>query len=279
MTDETGTLPDETGIGRVALTVGDANDTAEFYETVVGLTVQARRDDRVVLGDGETALVELHEDPEAPERSRRSAGLFHTAFRVPSRAALGDALERVDAEWQLSGASDHLVSEALYCRDPEGNGVEIYRDRPRAEWNETPDGGVEMATEQLDTAGVRADATGARTVPEGTDVGHVHLEVTSLDAARAFYVDALGMNVRTTYDGALFLAAGDYHHHVGANVWNGRTDPASGRGLAWFELVLPDAGAVEAATDRLSAAGYEVASAGEAATVTDDDGITLRLRA
>ncbi|MDS0276188.1 VOC family protein [Halomicroarcula sp. S1AR25-4] len=278
MADKTDALPAETDIGRVALTVGDATETVEFYETVVGLFVHERQAARTVLGDGEMPLLELHEDSGAPERSRSAAGLFHTAFRVPSRAALGDALERIDTEWQLSGASDHLVSEALYCRDPEGNGVEIYRDRPREEWGETADGGVEMATKTLDRDGVRAVATGAKGVPEGTDVGHVHLEVTSLEAARAFYVDALGMNVRTTYDGALFLAAGDYHHHVGANVWNGRTDPASGRGLAWFELVFPNSRTVEAATDRLSTAGYEVTADGDGVSVTDGDDITLRLR-
>jgi catechol 2,3-dioxygenase len=277
MTD--GLLPAETGVGRVALTVSDAAEVADFYDTVVGLSVHERATGRTVLGDGETALLELHEDADATERPRSAAGLFHTAFRVPSRAALGDALARVESSWRLTGTSDHLVSEALYCRDPEGNGVEIYRDRPRAEWDRTADGGVRMATDPLDAEGVRASAAGDDAVPRGTDVGHVHLEVTDLDTAREFYTEGLGMTVRTTFDGAVFLAAGDYHHHIGANVWNGRSAPASGRGLRWYELVVPDADALAATRGRLDAAGYAVEATDEGATVTDPDGITVRLRA
>jgi catechol 2,3-dioxygenase len=271
-------LPAATGVGRVALTVGDVGEVAEFYDSVVGLAVHDRENERAVLGDGETPLLELREDGSAPERPPSAAGLFHTAFRVPSRAALGDALERLDTRWQRSGASDHLLSEALYCRDPEGNGVEIYRDRPRSAWEATPDGGVRMATEPLDTTGVRQAGTGSDAVPTGTDVGHVHLEVTALDEARAFYADALGMRVRTTYDGALFLAAGEYHHHVGANVWNGRSAPASGRGLEWFELRLPTDEAVAATRERLDRAGYAVDVTDPGTRVTDPDGIELRLR-
>ncbi|WP_277543430.1 VOC family protein [Haloarcula laminariae] len=270
-------LPAETGVGRVALTVGDLDETVEFYESVVGLAAHETDGERAVLGDGETPLLELIEDRSAPERARSAAGLFHTAFRVPSRAALGDALERLDDRWELSGASDHLVSEALYCRDPEGNGVEIYRDRPRSTWGETPDGGVQMATEPLDADAVRRAATGTDAVPAGTDVGHVHLEVTGLDAARAFYADALGLSVRASDGGALFLAAGGYHHHVGVNVWNGRSEPASGRGLDWVELRVPTESAVDAARDRLDRAGYAVEGTADGIRVPDPDGIDIRL--
>ncbi|WP_324662954.1 VOC family protein [Haloarcula sediminis] len=270
-------LPAETGVGRVALTVDDASETVEFYESVLGLAVHDVDGGRAVLGDGETPLLELHEDRDAPERPRSAAGLFHTAFRVPSRAALGDALARLDDQWQLSGASDHLVSEALYCRDPEGNGVEIYRDRPRSAWEQTPDGEVRMATEPLDTGAVRREAAGDDAVPVGTDVGHVHLEVTDLDAARAFYADALGMGVRATTRGALFLAAGGYHHHVGVNVWNGRTEPASGRGLDRVALRLPTEATVDAARNRLDRAGYAVEANADGIGVTDPDGIDIRL--
>ncbi|WP_135303227.1 VOC family protein [Haloarcula amylovorans] len=278
MVEETETLSAETTVGRVGLTVTDAASVASFYETTVGLSRHETTEQRIVLGDGETPLLELYEDASAPARPRSAAGLFHTAFRVPSRSALGDALARFERAGQLDGASDHLVSEALYCSDPEGNGVEVYCDRPRSEWSESADGGVEMATELLDLADLRTAAAGAEQAPVGTDVGHVHLEVTSLDVARKFYVDALGMTVRTSYDGALFLAAGDYHHHVGVNVWNRRTNPVGGRGLAWFELVVPNNGALDAASERLSAAGYEVTAAEQGVSVTDPDGVTVRLR-
>jgi len=272
-------LPPETEVGRVALTVGEMSEVAEFYESVVGLAVHDRGSERTVLGDGETPLLELHEETTASERPRSAAGLFHTAFRLPTRGALGDALSRIETSWQLSGTADHLVSEALYCQDPDGNGVEIYRDRPRSAWETTAQGGVRMATDPLDGAGLRGAADGGSGVPVGTGVGHVHLEVTDLEAARAFYVDGLGMSVRTSFEGALFLAAGDYHHHVGVNVWNGRSTPTSGRGLAWFELVLPDDESVETVVERLADGGYSVESTSAGATVADPDGITLRVRA
>ncbi|MFB6304914.1 MAG: VOC family protein [Haloferacaceae archaeon] len=272
-----GSLPPETAVGRVALRVNDLGRVREFYESVVGLETIRADGGTATLGAGGTPLLRLIGDPDAPERGRDETGLFHTAVRVPSRAALADALERVE-EWGLDGASDHLVSEALYFDDPEGNGVEVYRDRPRSEWPETDAGRVAMETLPLDLSALRGSGPGAERVPDGTDVGHVHLEVSSTAAARAFYVDALGLRVRQTYgDEALFLAAGDYHHHVGANVWNGRTAPATGRGLEWFELDVP-AGAVDDCRSRLEAAGFGTRDASEGFATADRDGIELRVR-
>jgi catechol 2,3-dioxygenase len=208
-------------VGRVALRVADLSRTVEFYRDTVGLDVLERTADRATLGV-DAPLVVLLAAPDAPPRGPREAGLFHTAFRVPSRAT-------------LDGASDHLVSEALYLSDPEGNGVELYRDRPRAEWPLT-DEGVGMDTRPLALDDLRAAGGGDGGAPPGTTVGHVHLEVSSLSAARAFYADELGLNVRATAPEACFLAVGDYHHHVGLNTWNERTEPATGRELAWFEL-------------------------------------------
>jgi len=271
-------LPAGTGVGRVALAAADAGLTADFYESVVGLRIHERSGDRVVLGDGGTPLVVLDERPSLPDRSDRAAGLFHLAVRVPSRAALGAALRRIEDGWELTGASDHGVSEALYLRDPDGNGVELYRDRPRTDWEPTPEG-VRIVTDPLDLDGVRAAGEDAERVPHGTDIGHVHLEVTDLDRAGTFYQTALGLGRQASYDGALFLGAGGYHHHVGVNVWSRRTDPAGGRGLSWFEVVVPDAGALAAVRERLSAAGHEVTDRGDGTVaVTDPDGIEIRLR-
>jgi catechol 2,3-dioxygenase len=207
------------------------------------------------------------------------AGLFHTAFRVPSRAALGAALDRVRDRWALDGASDHRVSEALYLTDPEGNGVEIYRDRPRERWPRTDDGGVQMTTLPLDLEDVATESDGASDAPAGTTLGHVHLEVTSIAAAREFYADALGFDVKMDAGSALFLAAGDYHHHVGVNTWNGRSDPAGGRGLAWFEIVVPDGAATDAVRGRLSATEVECRDRDRGVEFADPDGIGIRLRA
>ncbi|WP_284008471.1 VOC family protein [Haloarcula pelagica] len=271
-------LPAGTEVGRVALTVADSDRVAAFYEETVGLSIHDDTGERTVLGDGETQLLVLHEHPTVPERMADETGLYHLAVRVPSRAALGAALERVERTGQLDGASDHHVSEALYLTDPEGNGVEIYRDRPRERWDEREDGTVRMATERLDRAGVEAASDATRSVPVGTDIGHVHLEVADLDATRSFYVDTLGMRVRATYTGALFLAAGSYHHHVGANVWHSRVGPGEGRGLAWYELVVPNEAAVTAVRRRLTDSDRAVETTPDGIETVDPAGVTVRVR-
>ncbi|OYR58115.1 VOC family protein [Halorubrum halodurans] len=273
--DGDSTLPAETRLGRVALRVDDLDATTAFYRDVIGLAVLAWDGTIATLGAGGTPLLELTADPDAPDRGRANAGLFHTAFRVPSRGALGDALTRIRERWELDGASDHDVSEALYLADPEGNGVEVYRDRPRESWTGTPDGGVRMTTEPLDVGGVAAAAAGEDRAPPDTDVGHVHLEVTSLDAFERFYIATFGFDSRARYPDARFVAAGGYHHHVGANTWNGRTDPAAGRGLDWFEVVVPGDEARRELRDRL---GVDADStAGDGFAVTDPDGIEVRV--
>ncbi|QCC49033.1 VOC family protein [Halobellus limi] len=272
-------LPPETRLGRTALSVHDLDAVTEFYRTVVGLAVLARDDGTATLGVDGTPLLVLRRDADAPPRGRDQAGLFHNAFRLPSRAALGAALERISDGWTLDGASDHDVSEALYLSDPEGNGVEIYRDRPRAEWPRTADGGVEMATRPLDLDDIAAESNGGSTAPEGTTLGHVHLEVTSVPTARDFYVETLGFEVRMDAGAALFVAAGGYHHHLGLNAWNGRSSPAGGRGLAWFEVLVPDDAAVRAVRERLAGADVAVAERDGGIEFEAPDGVTVRLRA
>ncbi|CQR51161.1 MULTISPECIES: VOC family protein [Haloferax] len=294
-----GSLTDDTHLGRVALRVGSLDRVVPFYRDVVGLAVERERDgSRAVLSAGETPVVVLDEDPDAPERGRREAGLFHLAVRVPDRGALGDVLSRArtrasDAGATLSGASDHLVSEALYFRDPEGNGVEVYRDRPREEWPWTDDRRVSMDTLPLDLGALADDAAGDEVAPAGTDLGHVHLEVTNVPRSQEFYVGALGMRVRDEgYPGAAFVAAGEYHHHVGLNSWNTRSAPVGeGRGIEWFEVVVPDAATLDAVRESLAAAGHEVEAGGfgdgdgtgdaadatDSLVVSDPDGIGVRV--
>lgn len=271
-------FPSASNIGRVALTVAESSPVVAFYRDVVGLNVLDSGGDRTVLGVGDRELLVLIHQPDAPARGSAGTGLYHVAFRVPSRAALGDALQRIRSAWTLDGASDHGVSEALYLTDPAGNGVEIYRDRPQESWTETPSGHVEMGTEPLDMQSVSAVGTGEQSMPAGSDIGHVHLEVSSVAAARSFYADALGLRVRATYDGAVFLAAGDYHHHIGANVWQGRSEPHHGEGLAWFEIRLPDGASLDAVRERLRRSDYAVSDTDTGITVRDGDDIELRLR-
>ena len=270
----TSTLPAGAAIGRVALLVADLDRLVAFYRDVVGLRVLDRTDDRATLGVDGRPLLELHADAEAMPRASDEAGLFHTAFRVPHRGALGAALERIEDAWRLTGASDHRVSEALYLRDPEDNGVEIYRDRERDVWP-TDDGRVQMDTLPLDLDALRADADDEPELPPEADIGHVHLEVTDVETAREFYVDTVGFEIRQAWNGALFVAAGGYHHHVGLNVWNARSRPGSGRGLAWFEVVVPGE-ALPDVRHRLESADGIVSETPDGLSVRDADGIEIR---
>lgn len=265
-------------MGRVRLRVNDVDEQAAFYRRVVGVPTVDRGDGRATLRAGEETLLELIEDPEAPERPRAAAGLFHVAIRVPDRDALADALARVRSEWTLSGAADHDASEALYLTDPEDNGIELYCDRPREDWPRVEDGRVDIGTAPLDTdslAGGDADAE----LPRRTDVGHVHLEVSTLAPSRSFYVDALGFDVSGTFDdGAAFLAAGDYHHHLALNTWNGRTEPVGEhRGLVRFDVIVPDADALAATRRRLERHSVAVERRDDHLDIEDPDGIGVRV--
>lgn len=254
----TDALPQDTHLGRTALRVTDLDELTRFYQQVVGLAVLDRSSTHATLGVEDRPLLVLEADEDALERHTASAGLFHNAFRVPSREALGDALGRIRAHWQLAGASDHGVSEALYLTDPEGNGIEIYRDYPPKLWPSGGDGAVRMTTSPLDLQAVANAGAGHSTVPSGTDVGHIHLEVSSLEVFRDFYVDDIGFEVQTRLPGALFVAAGGYHHHIGANTWNHRSSPVSGRGLSWFEVVLPDTDTLHAIRSRIEDSQYTI---------------------
>ena len=254
-----------TTVGPVRLTVADLDGSRAFYERAIGLRELERGDGGVRLGVAPgRALVELAGRPDAPGRPRRSTGLFHLAILVPGRAELARSLRRVlDAGASFTGASDHLVSEALYLDDPEGNGIEIYRDRPREEWARDDAGALRMDTLPLDVEGVLAEMPGDpdEGMPEGTTMGHVHLQVRDIPEAEAFYAGVLGFEPTVRgYPGALFVSAGGYHHHVGLNTWGtagAPAPPAGARGLDRFEVVVPSAEGVAAIEGRGRAAGGE----------------------
>ncbi|WP_343080889.1 VOC family protein [Ostreiculturibacter nitratireducens] len=210
-------------IGRVALTVNDIAKVSQFYETVLGLATISGDGETRTLGAGGRVLLELRSDPAARARSPREAGLFHTAFLLPGRADLGAwILHAAEKRAPIQGASDHIVSEAIYLADPEGNGIEVYADRPREGWT-GPDGKLHMATEPLDLKALAADAEAPWAgAPEETVVGHVHLQVGSVPEAESFYAGMLGIPVTTHYPGAAFYGSGGYHHHLATNIWNSR---------------------------------------------------------
>ena len=215
-------LPADAHIGQVSLTVSNLEQSTRFYRDILGF--ESTPDG--LRPPGGRVLIELQEQPDAIPKPRRSAGLFHFAILVPSRAALGRSLRRLtDQRWPISGAADHLVSEALYLSDPDGLGIEIYRDRPREAWRSSAIGELAMGTEPLDLQAVH-DAPGAESpwtgLEAGTVMGHVHLHVPHLDTAEAFYCGGIGFDpIVRGYPGALFVAAGGYHHHLGLNTWAG----------------------------------------------------------
>ena len=277
-----------TSLGTVTLTVNDLDAVARYYREAIGLRELDRGGDRVDLGveGSERPLVRLVADPNAPRRPPRTTGLFHLAVLVPSRAELARALHRVTgAGHRFTGASDHIVSEALYLDDPEGNGIEIYRDRPREEWSHDPDGRLEMATLPMDVRGVLGSAERGDVgsgMPAGTTIGHVHLQVRSIPEADDFYTGALGFDATVRgYPGALFVSAGGYHHHLGLNKWAGEgapPPPPGARGLRSYEIVLPDAQALAETKAAAGAAGLETADDDAGFSTVDPSGNRAVLR-
>lgn len=236
-------LPADAHIDSVALAVSDLGRSTAFYVETIGLREHDRSATHAVLGSGLRPLIELHLQAGASPRPRRTAGLFHVAILVPTRAALGRSLRRLAARaWPLSGAADHWVSEALYLDDPDGLGLEIYRDRPSDQWPRQGDQ-IQMTTAPLDLDGV-ASEPGAEAPWDGVDpatvIGHVHLQVSSLAAAEALYCGDVGFTATVrTFPGALFAAAGGYHHHLGLNTWAGAgvpAPPATAAGLRRFTI-------------------------------------------
>jgi catechol 2,3-dioxygenase len=263
----------DTSLGSIRLVVADLDRAQDFYERTIGLRTIGTNGELVRLGapGAERPIVELAGDPDARSRPPHSTGLYHLAVLVPDRPALGRALQRVaEAGWRFTGASDHLVSEALYLNDPEGNGIEIYRDRPRSEWP-YENGQLQMATIPLDLEGVLGEAPDGpdEGMAPGTTLGHVHLQVADLQPAEDFYMGALDFDVTVrAYPGALFLSAGGYHHHIGMNTWEsagGSAPPPGSRGLDWFQVLLPNESELTREAERLESAG--------AALETRDDGV------
>jgi catechol 2,3-dioxygenase len=286
--ERSGVIHPDTRMGMVSLRVRDLRRVARFYEQVLGLSPVEEDGGRVTLGvpDG-PALIDLHQESSAPARNPRSPGLFHLAVLMPDRQALALALARLAAaRWPLDGASDHLVSEALYLSDPEGNGIEIYRDRPRDQW-EVRDGQLAMATLPLDLDSLIGELGENGHVdphaPAGTAMGHVHLQVSDLGQAEEFYVGVLGFEVMVRgYPGALFVSAGGYHHHLGLNTWHSAGSPPAppgSAGLRHFEVVLPAAAEVEKVLDRARDAGVEAQPEAGGHLIRDPFGNGVLLRA
>ncbi len=271
-------------VGMVTLRVKKLDVVADFYRDMLGLAVMERSGTAATLGAGGVKLLMLEARPEAAIEDRKSAGLFHTAFLMPTRKDLARWLVMaVSHRVPLSGFADHLVSESVYLDDPEGNGIEVYADRDPSQW-EWSEGSVKMATDQLDIPGLLA-LTNTRVsdyakAPDGLRIGHMHLRVGDLAQAEGFYHGAIGLDPVRKRNGAAFLSSGRYHHHLGMNVWQsqgaGRRDDAA-TGLAWFSLVMAKPDLVAAQEERLRKAGGQVTAMSGGVEALDPWGTRVRL--
>ncbi|KPQ05554.1 MAG: putative ring-cleavage extradiol dioxygenase [Rhodobacteraceae bacterium HLUCCA12] len=268
-------------IGRARLRVRDLDAVSAFYQRVIGLIPVSQDGALLTLGTAQSPLLELLADPQAAPRNPRDAGLFHTAFLMPRRVDLAHWLAHVAAEQvRLDGASDHIVSEAIYLSDPEGNGIEVYADRPVAAWRGR-DGQIRMATEPLDMPALLDAGQGTwQGFPADGLIGHVHLQIGDLDRADAFYRDILGFDIAARYPGARFFGSGGYHHQLAGNVWNSRNAgprPPRAAGLERVEIIARDDATRAAILARARAADIAIADAGGTPQLQDPWGTEIEL--
>ena len=272
-------------IAEVEIRVQDIERAVAFYRDVVGFDVLAQEAERAVLGkEGAGPVVRLVSTGVNAPADKRATGLFHTAFLYPDRGSLGDALARLAEGGFAIGAGDHGVSEALYIDDPDGNGVELYRDRPRSEWPQPEPGErVAMYTAPVDLQGLLEDRShpdgSPASAPEGTAVGHVHLQTGDLNETIRFYREGLGLDLMQTLMGsAAFFSSQGYHHHVGANIWNSRGGSPSAPNRAGLERVVfavESDDEVRRAQQRLEAIGYDSSLETGKLTVIGPEGVRL----
>lgn len=291
-------LPATTRMGMVTLDVGDLDAMTNFYRDVLLLDVLHTTADTAQLGRNGHTLVSLRHKPGLPRGQRRSAGLFHTALLHDTRESLAATLASVAVHTpQLyTGAGEHLVSQAFYLDDPEGNGIELYWDRPRSEWVWDDQGHVHMDTLYLDPQGFLAEhltddnRTYVSTHPDqrhdgGVDnqstVGHVHLKVGNPDIAKDFYVGVLGFELTAQMPGAVFVSAGGYHHHMAMNSWAsaGVGIRTAELGLGKVDISLPRQDDVDAVAARLDTAGWVTRNTGAATETNDPWGNLIRIAA
>jgi catechol 2,3-dioxygenase len=271
-------------VGMVTLRVRNLDLVADYYRDALGLTVMARSMMGALLGSGGVRLLNLQRRESAPREARNAAGLYHTAFLMPTRKDLARWLVHAAAnKVPLTGFADHLVSESVYLDDPEGNGIEVYADRAPDTWK-WDGGSVAMATDQLDIDGLLAltdtTTTNYARAPDDLRIGHMHLRVGDLEQADRFYGGAIGLDPTRKRSGAAFLSSGRYHHHLGINVWQsagaGPRD-STAMGLAWFSLEIAADEILQAQTQRLQQAGAPVTAIENGIETSDPWGTNVRL--
>ena len=280
-------LPGDTHIGKVRLRVADLERAVSFYHNVLGLQITRQTSGDLSFAPDAIAdeLIVLEERPGIAPRPRRprTAGLYHVALLVPSRRDLGRTLLALgESGYPLRGMSDHAVSESIYLDDPDGNGLEIYADRPRELWP-TRDGVVQITVDPMDVAGVLAagqvDAEPWSGLPTDTVVGHLHFTVSSMERAAAHYIDVIGFDLMMQVPSLTAVSAGGYHHHLNLNTWAGEGAPADSdqvAGLVAWELRVPAEDARRELIQRLGAASV-LAPSSDSASARDPDGNLMEI--
>jgi catechol 2,3-dioxygenase len=277
-----------TTVGTLSLSVADLQRSVTFYTDLIGLRVLSEGESSATLGVADDSFLELTECPGAqpwPRGGRSYPGLYHFAILLPTRVDLGRWLAHwLSQDMPLPGQGDHFVSEALYLEDPDGHGIEIYRDRPRDEW-QWRDGQVQMGVEPVDIRGLLEEAQRSAdpwtNMPVGTTLGHIHLQVSDITETARFYNQILGLDIVAQMPSALFMSAGGYHHHIGANIWHSKgagPAPSESVNLEFFTIDFPDDDARGAAVDRLGQAGVQVTHENDDILVVDPSSLVIRLR-
>lgn len=267
-------------VREVSIKVKNLEKSLDFYQNMIGFKVLEKKAGKAILTTNEkTPILTLEQPEDVVPKPARTAGLYHFAILLPTRADLSVFLRHLLETGYPLGAADHYVSEALYLNDPDGNGIEVYRDRSADEWTWN-NGLVDMATEQLDANGILAESNAEWTgLPEDTLMGHIHLHVNDLKKAEEFYVKGLGFQVVSYYPQAVFLSTGGYHHHIAINTWQGsgaQAPPKNSVGLNWYSLVYPDEAARENAVQQLQKIGAEVKKEADYYVAADPAGNQIR---
>ncbi|MFC0190200.1 VOC family protein [Fictibacillus aquaticus] len=268
-----------TYVSHVHLLVQDLIKSLSFYQDILGFKTLERSENQVLLTlDGKNPLLTIEQPEGVLPRQQRTTGLYHFALLVPNRKELAKVLQHfIDIRYPLQGASDHKVSEALYLADPDGNGIEIYRDRKDTEWQWNSDQ-IVMATEAIDVPDLLSEAVGEEFtgLHSETIMGHIHLHVADISRSQEFY-GALGFEAVSRYGSqALFVSTARYHHHIGLNTWNGAGAPApkpNSVGMKYYTIVFADAKARSEALNRVEEMGFK----SEGYNVTDPSGNVIKL--
>jgi catechol 2,3-dioxygenase len=277
ISEQTARLHPASDVGTATFKVADLERSIRFYNEFIGLETLARSEQGASLGAGKRAILNLEAVPGARRQPANTTGLYHAAILLPDRHALAVKISQLSALKYPLGYADHLVSEAFYLSDPDGNGLELYRDRPRSEWG-WENGAIRMATDPIDFNSFFKEVDGedpisaSARMPAGTKLGHMHLRVADIPAAEQFYHGVLGFDVTAQMPSALFLSAGGYHHHLGMNTWESKgglppVEPSAG--LREFSLLLPDEAELERLMRQIEMAGVPVTAGVKSFTVLD----------